>query len=377
MSTRQRIFAGLGGLFALAAIVYTILWFTSFRYYESTDNAYVHADISVISPKVSGYLASVDVTDNAYVHKGDVLATIEPRDFEIAKAEAEAQLETQKSAIATIAEQVEAAKADAESAKANVASADAQALRARTDYRRYEKLARQDFASRQKLDSANADMKSANAALAAAKAKLHAATTQIAVLKAQKVQQEARLKQVQADLDQVNRNLAYTVIRAPVDGVIGNRHMDVGQLVQPGNQLASLVALPHVYVDANFKETQIENMKVGQTATIVADAWPDTEIKGTVESFSPASGQVFSLLPAENATGNFTKIVQRVPVRIALPDANKLAGYLRPGLSVTVTVDTRTGDGSQAASATGNAPANANGVFGTAPEKHRALAESR
>ena len=373
MSTRQRIFAGLGGLFALAAIVYTILWFTSFRYYESTDNAYVHADISVISPKVSGYLASVDVTDNAYVHKGDVLATIEPRDFEIAKAEAEAQLETQKSAIATIAEQVEAARADAESAKANVASADAQALRARTDYRRYEKLARRDFASRQKLDSANADMKSADAALAAAKAKLHAATTQIAVLKAQKVQQEARLKQVQADLDQVNRNLAYTVIRAPVDGVIGNRHMDVGQLVQPGNQLASLVALPHVYVDANFKETQIENMKVGQTATIVADAWPDTEIKGTVESFSPASGQVFSLLPAENATGNFTKIVQRVPVRIALPDGNKLAGYLRPGLSVTVTVDTRTGDGSQAASATGNA----NGVFGTAPEKHRALAESR
>lgn len=373
MSTRQRIFAGLGGLFALAAIVYTILWFTSFRYYESTDNAYVHADISVISPKVSGYLASVDVTDNAYVHKGDVLATIEPRDFEIAKAEAEAQLETQKSAIATIAEQVEAARADAESAKANVASADAQALRARTDYRRYEKLARRDFASRQKLDSANADMKSADAALAAAKAKLHAATTQIAVLKAQKVQQEARLKQVQADLDQVNRNLAYTVIRAPVDGVIGNRHMDVGQLVQPGNQLASLVALPHVYVDANFKETQIENMKVGQTATIVADAWPDTEIKGTVESFSPASGQVFSLLPAENATGNFTKIVQRVPVRIALPDANKLAGYLRPGLSVTVTVDTRTGDGSKAASATGNA----NGVFGTAPEKHRALAESR
>ena len=368
MSTRQRIFAGLGGLFALAAIVYTILWFTSFRYHESTDNAYVHADISVISPKVSGYLASVNVADNAYVHKGDVLATIEPRDFEIARAQATARLETQKSAIATIAEQIEAARADAESAEANVASADAQAMRARTDYRRYEKLARQDFASRQKLDSASAEMKSANASLAAARAKLHAANTQIAVLKAQKAQQEAKLKQVEADLEQAERNLAYTVIRAPVDGVVGNRHMDVGQLVQPGNQLASVVALPHVYVDANFKETQIEHMRVGQTATIVADAWPDTEIEGRIESFSPASGQIFSLLPAENATGNFTKIVQRVPVRIALPDDNKLAGYLRPGLSVTVTVDTRTGRTDRAAES--------NGVFGTAPQKPTALAAS-
>ena len=369
MTTRQRIFAGLGGLFALAAIVYSILWFTNFRYYESTDNAYVHADISVISPKVSGYIASVNVVDNAFVHKGDVLATIEPRDFQIAKDEAEARLETQKSAIATIAEQIESAKADAESADANVSSAEAQAERARVDYRRYDKLAQKDFASRQKLDSASAEMKSANAALAASKAKLHAANTQIAVLKAQKAQQEAQLKQVAAKLEEAERNLAYTVIHAPVDGVLGNRHMDVGQLVQPGNQLASVVALPHVYVDANFKETQIENMKVGQSVTVVADAWPDTEIKGTVESFSPASGQIFSLLPAENATGNFTKIVQRVPVRIALPKDNKLAGYLRPGLSVTVTVDTRSGRGERTA--------DSNGVFGTAPEKHRALAESR
>jgi len=343
VDNRQKLFLGMGGFFLAAGLLYAILWFTHFRYFQSTDNAYVASDISVISPKVTGYLASVAVTENTYVHKGDVLAKIEPRDFEIALSQAQARVENEKAAIATTVEQIAAAQANADSSDAAVISAQAQAQRARADYARYQKLAKESFASKQKLDSSRAETQSADAALNAARANAASAKAQIAVLRAQKVEAEAQMKQADANLDQAQRDLDYTIIRAPVDGVIGNRHMDVGQLVQPGAQLASLVALPHVYIEANFKETQIEKIRIGQTATIVTDAYPGIEITGTVESFSPASGQIFSLLPAENATGNFTKVVQRVPLRIAVPDDNELSGRLRPGLSVTVTVDTRTG----------------------------------
>ena len=366
MANRQRLFLGLGGVFLLAGLVYAILWLTHYRYIQTTDNAYVQSDISVISPKVSGYLATVNVVENTYVHKDDVLATIEPRDLEIARDQALAKLETQKAAVGTFAEQINEAEAQAESAKANIISAEAQAARARADYGRYVKLAKADFASKQKLDSTRADMQSSAAALESAKAALNSATASVAVLRARKLEEEARLKQSEADLDQAKRNLSYAVIRAPVDGVVGNRHMDVGQFVQPGAQLASLVALPHVYVEANFKETQIENVRVGQVATIESDAYPGVEIEGHVESFSPASGQVFSLLPPENATGNFTKVVQRVPVRISVPDDNKLKGLLRPGLSVVVSVDTRTGR-SETAQATG-------GVYGATTPAARSIA---
>lgn len=366
MATRRRIFMGLGGVFVLAGLIYAVLWFTHYRHIQTTDNAYVESDISVISPKVTGYLATVNIAENAYVHKDDVLATIDPRDFEIALAQAQARLESQKAAIGTIVEQIAAAEASAESAHAAIGSADAQARRARADYSRYTQLAKESFASKQKLESSRADTQSAAATLKSAQANSNSAQAQIAVLRAQKVEAEAALKQAESSLDQARRDLDYTVIRAPVDGVVGNKHMDIGQLVQPGAQLASLVALPHVYVEANFKETQIENIRVGQTATIVSDAYPGTEIEGRVESFSPASGQVFSLLPAENATGNFTKVVQRVPVRIAVPDDNALKGLLRPGLSVYVSVDTRSGDKQSAA--------DAGGVFGTARPPAKALA---
>jgi membrane fusion protein (multidrug efflux system) len=368
MDKRQRIFLGIGGFFLLAGLVYTVMWFTHLRYIQTTDNAYVESDISVISPHVSGYLATVNVTENAYVHVGDVLATINPRDFEIALAQAEARAASQKAAIATTVEKIAAAEANARSAEAAIASAEAQARRARTDYDRYQKLAKERFASRQKLESARADMQSADATLKSARANSASAIAQIAVLHAQKAEAEAQLKQADANLDQARRDLDYATIRAPVDGVVGNKHMDVGQLVQPGAQLASLVALPHVYVEANFKETQIENIRVGQTVTIVSDAFPDTEVTGTVESFSPASGQIFSLLPAENATGNFTKVVQRVPVRIAVPDDNALAGRLRPGLSVYVSIDTRSGTQSVNANANG-------GVYGTAAPNTKTIAQ--
>ena len=363
---KKLIFLGLGTFFLAAGLIYGLLWFTHYRHIQTTDNAYVESDISVISPKVSGYLASVNVAENAYVHKNDILAVIEPRDYEIALDQARARLETQKAAIATIAERIAAQEAAIESARANVAASEAQAGRARADYARYQALARQDFASKQKLEAARADTQSSDAGLASVRAALTAAQAQTGVLQAQKAEEEKRLAQVMSEIDQTERNLSYTIIRAPIDGVLGNKHMDVGQLVQPGAQLASLVALPHVYVEANFKETQIGRMKIGQAARIVSDAFPGIKITGRVESFSPASGQIFSLLPAENATGNFTKVVQRIPVRIAVPDDNELRGRLRPGLSVTVSVDTRTA-GEESPAAQGH-------VSGAAPRPAAALA---
>ncbi|MBI1260502.1 MAG: HlyD family efflux transporter periplasmic adaptor subunit [Rhizobiales bacterium] len=358
MQLKQRIFPILGGVFGILGLIYAVLWFTEYRYIQTTDNAYVSSDISVISPKVTGYLASVDIAENAYVHKGDVLAQIDPRDFEIALNQAKAKAAAQHAAITTYGEQVAAQIANAEKSKAEIAYAEAEAVRARADLARYTKLASANFASKQKLDQARADTQSANASLASARAAYVAAEAQVSVLRAQQAEAEKLAAQVDSEVEEAQRNLDYTVIRAPIDGVVGNKNLDTGQLVQPGQQLASLVALPHVYVEANFKETQIENMRVGQEATITTDAYPDVRIKGHIASFSPASGQVFSLLPAENATGNFTKVVQRIPLRIAIPDDNELKGLLRPGLSVTVSVNTRSRGDEQ--------PAEHGGVYGAA-----------
>ena len=198
--------------------------------------------------------------------------------------------------------------------------------------------------SRQRLETAEADARKADAALAKAKAALAAERQRLPVLGSQKQEAEAKRDQLRAALDLARIDLEDTVIRAPVDGVVGNRSAQVGQLVKPGTQLLAVVPLPNVYVVANFKETQVERMRPGQKVWIAVDAFPGSKLEGTVESFAPASGSEFSLLPPENATGNFTKIVQRLPVRIAVPAANPLAGLLRPGLSVVAEVDTR-GDG--------------------------------
>lgn len=368
MIDKQRLFPVIGGVFALIALIYAILWFTEYRYIQTTDNAYVQSDISIISPKVTGYLANVAIVENAYVHKGDILATIEPRDFEIALTQAKAKAAAQHAAVETYSEQIKAQIATADKAKAEIDSSQAQAQRTGADLTRYAALARDAYASKQKLEQARAAKSSANAALASAKASSTAANAQIDVLRAQMNQAEKLADQADAEVAAAQRNLDYTLIRAPVDGVIGNKHLDTGQLVSPGQQLASIVALPHVYVEANFKETQIENMRIGQTATIRADAYPDVKITGRVASFSPASGQIFSLLPAENATGNFTKVVQRVPLRISVPDDNELRGLLRPGLSVTVSVDTHSKGDEQ--------PALHDGVYGAAASDGPALASS-
>jgi membrane fusion protein, multidrug efflux system len=229
--------------------------------------------------------------------------------------------------VAQAAAQIDAAKADAE--------------RAEADYERQQQLAKADFASKARFDQAKADRDRSEAAVKSAEASLAAARANVDVLIAQQGEAEKVAAELQTSVEKARRDLAFTEIRAPSDGVIGNKAIELGTYVQPGARLAALVPLANVHVDANFKETQLSNLRPGQKVHIEVDAFPDRDIVGTVESVSPASGSVFSLLPAENATGNFTKIVQRVPIRVSVPQELTREGVLRPGLSVVVSVDRR------------------------------------
>jgi membrane fusion protein (multidrug efflux system) len=315
-------------------------WWTVWRFEQSTDDAYVQSDITVISPKVEGYIKQVRVAENQRVAAGQVLFVVDDRDFAAKTAQAEAAVATEAASVLTYDSRMQLQRSMIEESKAEIAAADAERVRTERDYQRYTQLAATDYASRQRLETAEADDRKAAAALLQKRAALAAAQDQLNVLRAQRDEEKARRQQIRAALQLARNDLDNTVIRAPVAGVAGNRAGQVGQYVKPGTQLLSLVPLPYVYVTANFKETQLTHMRPGQAAQISVDAYPDQPLTGRIESFAPASGAEFSLLPPDNATGNFTKIVQRVPVRIAVPADGPLARLLRPGLSVTVTVDT-------------------------------------
>ena len=320
---------------------YGVQWWQVGRFEVSTDDAYVSADTSILAAKVAGYVKSVDVSTNQRVKAGDVIARIDDGDYVLAVQAAADKIATQEAALARFDEQRKAAEAAVAQAKAQLAATEADKQRAELEFERQDKLASSNFASRSVLDNARADRDKANANELSATASVASAEASLAVLKAQRIEAERVLAEYRTARDQAQRNLDFTVVRAPIDGVVGNRAVQVGQLVQPGTRLAAIVPLDAVYVDANFKETQLGRLHPGQKVQIYVDAYPDRDLTGTVESVSPASGAVFSLLPPENATGNFTKIVQRIPVRIAL-DAHTLEGHrLRPGMSVTAVVDTR------------------------------------
>ena len=333
-------------------------WWTEWRFLQSTDDAYVQSDISLISPKIEGYIKEVNVEENQPVAGGDILFVIEDRDFAAKVAQAEAAVATEEAAVDTFDSRLDLQRAMIDQAKAEVTAAEAEKARTERDFQRYKQLAASDYASRQRFETAQADDEKAAAALTQKRAAVTAALGTLRVLRAQRDEEKAKREQVRAALKLARIDLERTTIRAPVAGIAGNRAGQVGQYVKPGTQLLSLVPLPKVYVTANFKETQLTRMRVGQKAEISIDAYPDRPLKGRIESFAPASGAQFSLLPPDNATGNFTKIVQRVPVRIAVPADASLAGLLRPGLSVTVTVDTRThGDAQASAGLLGSAQA--------------------
>src|SRR3954470_21162 len=318
-------------------------YWTAGRYLVSTDDAYVGAKNTTLAAKVSGYVEAVAVEDNAKVHAGDVIAKIDDGDYRLAVDSARGKVVTQQATIERIGKQIGAQTAAVDQAKSQLASAQAGATRAELELARQQSLAARDYASKQALETAQANKLQSAAAVQGAQAAVEAAEANTDVLKAQREEAARTLKELNTALEKAERDHSFTVIRAPLDGVVGNRAMQVGDYVQPGQRLASLVPLDAVYIDANFKETQLEKLKVGQPVTIAVDALGGRRIDGTVASLAPASGSVFSLLPPDNATGNFTKIVQRVPVRIQVPFELAAQGLLRPGTSVTASIDTKPG----------------------------------
>jgi membrane fusion protein (multidrug efflux system) len=339
-SRRPLVFAGIGIIALAAAGYYGYDWFTTGRYMVSTDDAYVGGDIATISSKLSGYVGTVNVVANQTVKAGDPLITLDDGDYKIARDQAQAQIDTAHLTLNRIDAQITGAQASLAQANAQKLALVAAQKNAQLAQQRAESLAKTNVASQSDLDKANAALDQANAQVVAGDAQIALAQSQIEVLKGQRAEAEGQLKSLGLALDKANRDMSFTVLRAPYDGVVGNLAVQTGDLVAAGGRLASLVPTKALYIDANFKETQLSKLVPGEQVTIRVDAMDGAPITGTVESLAPASGSVFSLLPAENATGNFTKVVQRVPVRIRILEAPPSL-ELRPGLSVEAAVDTR------------------------------------
>jgi membrane fusion protein (multidrug efflux system) len=316
-------------------------WWANGRFLVSTDDAYVRAHNTTLASKVSGYVANIPVEDNAELRAGDVVATIDDGDYKLAVDAAREKAATQQATIDRFGPQIIAQEASIEQAKAQLVSAQAAQKKLQLEYERQQGLATMKYASQQTLEQAIANRDQSVSAVDSAQSAIAAAQANLDVLKAQQQEAIRTLHELQTSLAKAERDLSFTVIRAPVDGVFSNRAVQTGDYVQIGQRVGSLVPLAEVYVDANFKETQLASIKPGQPVSISVDALPEHAIKGTVGSLSPASGAVFSLLPPDNATGNFTKIVQRLPVRIEVPSTVAAQQLLRPGMSVVVSVNTK------------------------------------
>ena len=337
-------------LFALALIPVLLgvgiagnWWRVEGRYIQSTDNAYIQGDIATLAARIDGTVMAIDVADNAAVQAGTPLIRLDPRDWQARLDQARASTAEAAAAQLTVARQVEQAGTAIDQASSGIAAAEAELARARSEATRSGTLAGGGWASRQSNETAIAAQQKADANLAAAQASRAGASAALAVAEAQSTQAAARRQVAEAAMRLAENNLADTVIRAPSDGVVGNRAAQLGQQVSPG-QLLIAIAPPanRLFVTANFKETQLRHLVPGAPVRLVPDIDSGAAVHGTVASLAPATGALFSLLPPENATGNFTKVVQRVPVRIAIDAQDAAAApWLRAGLSVTAEVDTR------------------------------------
>jgi membrane fusion protein (multidrug efflux system) len=330
---------------ALAAGWFGWNYWTEGRFVQETEDAYVGGDITVLSSKVAGNIASVAVTDNQLVHAGDVLVRIDDRDYRAALAKAEGAVAAQEAVLANLDATGSLQQAVIAQGHAGIEASDAEVVRTREDRARHHDLVKVFAVSRQSVDQIDAEYRQAVANREKAAAGELAAVRELAVIGTRRKQAQAALAQAIAERDLARLNVGYTEIRAPIDGVVGNRRAREGAYAAPGTSLLSLVPARGLWVDANFKEGQIARMRQGQAVEVKADVLPGRVFHGHVTSLAPATGAQFSVLPAENATGNFTKIVQRVPVRIALDDSAATLGALRPGLSVVASVDLRTARG--------------------------------
>ena len=313
---------------------------TTGRYLETTDDAYVKADSTIIAPKVSGYIAEVLVADNEPVKAGQLLARIDDRDFRTALNQAQADVAASDAAVKNLDAQIELQQPLIQQQAAEVEGATANLKFAQEEQARYDNLMKSGSGTVQRAQQTDATLRAQTAQLQQGKSGLLAASKKIEVLATERAKAIAQLDHARAVERQAALNLSYTQITAPVEGTVGARTLRVGQFVQAGTQLMAVVPLDQVYVVANFKETQLTHVRNGQPVELRVDSFHGTKLKGHVDSLSPASGLEFALLPPDNATGNFTKIVQRVPVKIVLDD-HSLNGLLRPGMSAVPTVDTK------------------------------------
>ncbi|MBB3257549.1 membrane fusion protein (multidrug efflux system) [Paraburkholderia bannensis] len=330
---------GLGAL--VAAGVWGGHWWLVGRFIESTDDAYLQADSVTVAPKVSGYVTDVYVADNQAVKAGDPLVKLDARQYQVALDQANATIDAR-------AADIQHADAQLAQQRANIAQAQAQQEVARVSLRhaqdevaRYTPLAATGAETTERLAELKSNRDQAQATLAADSAAVEAQRSQVAALTAQQAQARAQLEAARASAAQSQLDLDNTVVKSALAGRVGDRTVRVGQYVQPGTRMLTVVPVQKTYLTANFKETQIGRMRVGQPVELYVDALPGHTLHGVVDSFSPGTGAQFALLPPENATGNFTKIVQRVPVRIRLDTGPETRGVLLPGMSVTVDVDTR------------------------------------
>jgi membrane fusion protein (multidrug efflux system) len=315
-------------------------WWEVGRLIESTDDAYVGGNVTVIAPHVGGFISKLVVDDNQRVQAGDLLIKLDDRDYVAALAKADANVSIQQAALSNLDAQRHEQEAMIAQAEAEIDAADAETVRARDDQARYHHLLETRAASTQNFQQADADYKRAQAGEVKANAALDAAQRQLEVIASQRGIVLATLAAATADRLLARLNLSYTELRAPIDGIVGNRSAQVGAYATAASQLLSLVPAHGLWIDANFKESQLDRIRPGATAFVEVDSIPGSRFRGHVASIAPATGAEFSVLPPENATGNFTKIVQRVPVRIVLDEELPATELLRPGLSVVAKVNT-------------------------------------
>ena len=337
--------AALGLLTAIGGTKYGYDWWRVGRFIQTTDDAYAGGDVTPVSPHVAGFILEIVVADNQRVAAGQLLIRLDPRDFRAALDHARALADERQATLASLEAKYVLQQQMVAQAEADLAAKTAKASFASADALRYRNLAKTGYGTQQSAERTSAVDQEAQSTIKGAEATLAAARQQLTVLQADIAAAHAAMAQAKADLETARLNLGYTDIRSPIDGYIGNRAGRVGAYVTSGAYLLSVIPAQGLWVDANFKEDQLAHMRPGQPATVAADVRPGKLFHGHVESLAPGTGAVFSVIPPENATGNFTKIVQRVPVRIALDDAQ--FGELRPGLSTTVGVDTRPEQGKE------------------------------
>jgi len=338
----RTIIIGIALSIALCLCWLGVRWLTEWRFLITTNDAYVQGDIAAIAPKVGGYIKSVPVKANQAVNKDDVLFYLDDGDYQIALQEAEARLITQQRTLDRIKAQIAASQTNLDEAEALKASALAVKTNADLTLNRATKLEKNQFVPQSEVDKARSASTQANANVTRAEVQIAAAKANIAVLEAQYAEAASQTLSLQLSRDKAQRDLNFTILRAPFDGVIGNLSGKMGDFVTNGQRLAALVPIRELYIDANYKETQLPDIYGGEIVRISVDGIKNGHYLGKVVSLAPASGSVFSILPPQNATGNFTKVVQRVPVRISIPADALATGRIRAGMSVVVSVDTRT-----------------------------------